>query len=383
MNTMVEENLKVPKLRFGEFSGAWESKKLNSIANIITGSTPSTAVQEYYNGPYLFVSPFDINNNKYVEETKTTLSELGFSKCRKIAAGSVCFVCIGSTIGKVAIVKEEFATNQQINTLTAFNNFSNDYIYYYLDKISKSIKLLAGIQAVPLINKSDFSKISIKVPMLAEQEKIANYLSALDEKLNLLSEKEKNLAQYKKAMMQKLFAQEIRFKDDEGKEFEAWEEKKLGEVADNISSGKSKKVDNGKIPLYGSTGIIGFSENSDYCGTKILIARVGANAGYMYKVTGSYGVTDNTLILNVIDNNIDFIHSSLSYINLNRFIFGSGQPLITGGLLKNLLIQLPCLAEQEKIAQFLSAIDEKINAVQKQIAAMQEFKKAMLQQMFV
>ena len=161
--------------------------------------------------------------------------------------------------------------------------------------------------------------------------------------------------------------------------------KKLGEICESISSGKSKLNDSSfKFPFYGSTGIIGYSENFDYSGKNILIARVGANAGSLYKVDGNYSVSDNTLILNLFTNmEPDFIYYFLMYSNLNKLVFGSGQPLITGGQLKGLKLNIPSPPEQTKIGNFLTAIDEKINKVDLQIKQTELWKKGLLQQMFV
>ena len=165
---------------------------------------------------------------------------------------------------------------------------------------------------------------------------------------------------------------------------DAWEMKKLGEICESISSGKSKLNDvSFKFPFYGSTGIIGYSENFDYSGKNILIARVGANAGSLYKVNGNYSVSDNTLILNLFKNiEPDFIYYFLKYSNLNKLVFGSGQPLITGGQLKGLKLNIPTLQEQQKIATFLSTVDEKLQALKKKKSLLETYKKGVMQKLF-
>jgi type I restriction enzyme S subunit len=172
----------------------------------------------------------------------------------------------------------------------------------------------------------------------------------------------------------------LRFPEFEGE----WEKKKLGDVAENISSGKSKtKEICGSYPLYGSTGLIGYSNINDYSGEKILIARVGANAGSLYKVEGEYSVSDNTLMLD-LSNEIDvnFIYSNLIKINLNKLVFGSGQPLITGGQLKSFEIYLPNFSEQQKIATFLTSVDEKLQALKKKKSLLEQYKKGVMQKIF-
>ena len=157
-----------------------------------------------------------------------------------------------------------------------------------------------------------------------------------------------------------------------------WERKKLEDIVQSISSGKSKNSDSqGKYPFYGSTGIISYSNDSDYSGHKILIARVGANAGFIYKVEGIYAVSDNTLILDTkYEKGLDFIFYYLLKFNLNKLIFGSGQPLITGGHLKSIEIRLPIIEEQKKISRFLSLIDTRIQAQKKIIGQLKTLMKA-------
>ena len=109
----------------------------------------------------------------------------------------------------------------------------------------------------------------------------------------------------------------------------------LGDVVQSISSGRSKDcVENGNYKFYGSTGIIGFRSTADYEGTAILIARVGANAGSLYMVNGKYNVSDNTLIVSADSQFTNYLYFYLSAINLNKLVYGSGQPLITGSMLK-------------------------------------------------
>jgi len=163
----------------------------------------------------------------------------------------------------------------------------------------------------------------------------------------------------------------------------AGEEKTLGEVCESVNSGKDKVEDNGNFNLYGSTGIIGKSNSKITNGTYILIARVGANAGQLNKVTGEFGVTDNTLIVKLKQSiNLSFVFYLLSYSDIKRLVFGSGQPLITGGQLKNLPIPIPTLHEQKKIADTLSSLDELITANNVKLEALKTHKQGLMQQLF-
>jgi type I restriction enzyme S subunit len=162
-----------------------------------------------------------------------------------------------------------------------------------------------------------------------------------------------------------------------------WEEGVLGQLLNGISSGRSKKDDSGKYELYGSTGVIGKTFDCFYSGCFILVARVGANAGYLTKIDGEIGVTDNTLVLVPKDSqNRDFIFLLLNKFNLNKLVFGSGQPLITGGQLKGLSLLSPSLPEQTKIAAFLSVVDTKIDQLTQKKALLETYKKGVMQQIF-
>lgn len=197
----------VPRLRFPEFRDTqeWEEKRLGNVGEIITGNTPSTANSYYYRGNKLFVSPGDMTNTRYITSTKTTLSEEGFKETRHVRANSILFVCIGSTIGKIAQNKYECATNQQINSVSPFSEYSNDFIYSALEYYANNIALIAGIQAVPIINKTAFSNVKIKFPCLPEQQKIANCLSSLDKLISAQTQKLEILKKHKKGLIQQLF----------------------------------------------------------------------------------------------------------------------------------------------------------------------------------
>lgn len=162
-----------------------------------------------------------------------------------------------------------------------------------------------------------------------------------------------------------------------------WERKTLEKISTNISSGKDRDSTHGNYDLYGSTGIIGKTLKATYNGTYILVARVGANAGLLTKAKGKFGVTDNTLVI-ILNHkeNIDYLYYLLEGIGLNKMVFGSGQPLITGGQLKNIKIYVPTPKEQQKIAATLSSLDDLITAQNEKLKALQAHKKGLMQQMF-
>ena len=172
------------------FSNSWEQRKLADVGNIITGTTPSTSDESNYNGGYLFVSPADINTNRYIEKTNTTLSKKGFESGRILNEGSVLFVSIGSTIGKVAQTKEKSTTNQQINAIEVNGKNNNNFIYSLLEKHSNNIRAGASTQAVPILNKTSFSLLEFNMPKIIEQEKIGQLFRQIDNLITLHQHKE-------------------------------------------------------------------------------------------------------------------------------------------------------------------------------------------------
>jgi type I restriction enzyme S subunit len=196
-----------PRLRFPEFqnTGDWGEQSVGDFGKVVTGNTPSTAQPAFYGGGIPFASPADISDLRFIDQTKTTLTPEGFAETRPIRAGSVLFVCIGSTIGKVAQNVRDCATNQQINSVVPSSKHSDNFVYFALSYASERIALLAGRQAVPIINKSLFSSVQLLVPKLAEQKRIADCLSTLEDLIAAATQEFDALKTHKKGLMQQLF----------------------------------------------------------------------------------------------------------------------------------------------------------------------------------
>lgn len=200
------EGAKVPEIRFYGFTDDWEQRKVSDLGNIVTGSTPPTKDKSNYDGEFLFVSPADIQGNRYVTNTITTLTEQGFNKGRILKEKSTLFVSIGSTIGKVAQTLEKSTTNQQINAIEPYCEFDEDFVFTLMEKTSGQIKSLAATQAVPIVNKTSFGEVEINVPLdIAEQIKIGVYFRNLDNLITLHQRKLEKLKNLKKACLKKMF----------------------------------------------------------------------------------------------------------------------------------------------------------------------------------
>jgi len=159
--------------------------------------------------------------------------------------------------------------------------------------------------------------------------------------------------------------------------------KEIDEITFSVSSGKiSNNLEDGEYNVYGSMGIIGTSNFYDYCGEKVLVARVGANAGSVNRINEKCCISDNTLVLepkNIIN---DYLYYSLSHYEPKRLIFGSGQPLVTGGQLKKIKLGIPNNSEQLKVSNFMNLLDKKIELQNKKIEDLKLFKSYTKNQLF-
>lgn len=183
----------------------WKKLKIKDIGEVITGTTPPTNRHDNYGNDFNFVTPGDLGKRKYVSITEKKLSLRGLKKAKLIPKGTIFFTCIGSTIGKMGIATQQMATNQQINSIFCKSDYCSEFVYYLLKYKSKRIRLLAGTQAVPIINKSSFEIIQILMPIdKEEQRKIASVLSTIDEEISTLQNQLSTLKQQKKGLMQQL-----------------------------------------------------------------------------------------------------------------------------------------------------------------------------------
>lgn len=165
----------------------WQSFSLNQIGTIITGRTPPTSDAENYNGNVPFVTPSDMDGRRVIDSVGRYLSERGAASVAAaiVPAGTVIVSCIGSDMGKAAITGSRSVTNQQINALITDEKTEGLFVYYNLSGRREEIRSLASGSAQPILNKSAFGKIEIRVPPLYHQRAISNVLSALDDKIEL------------------------------------------------------------------------------------------------------------------------------------------------------------------------------------------------------
>lgn len=389
----------------------WKVVKLGDVAKIITGSTPSTYDPKNYGDDYMFVSPSDIGRSKYINQTQKMVSKKGFLSARSIRKGSVMFVCIGSTIGKIAIAPQELITNQQINSIYSLVA-NNEYLYYILKKYNIKIKLLSGEQAVPIINKLEFSKTLIPIPSIKEQVKIAEILTIWDDAIAKQEQLIKQKQLLKKGLMQQIFSQKLRFKDDNGNNYPVWETKKLGELDIFISDGnygemypKSSEMKSCGVPFIRANNIknlcliwndMRFIDHdlhailkSGHLKTNDILVTTRGDIGMLGYVTEEFNgsnINAQICLLRVLKNIsskflLQFLSSNFGVLQFKALQTGSALKQLPKGNLAKVKIKLPWLPEQTKIANFLTTLDDGITNLTEQLKQLQLQKKGLMQQL--
>ena len=392
----------VPKLRFKEFDGNWYSNKIGEISECIV---PGRNKPKKFNGDIPWVTTPDLQGNIYVSDTKSD-SYISEDEAKNVGSkivpvNSVIMSCVGD-LGLFAINKKRIVINQQLHAFLLDNNkYDSLFILNALSKNKNYIDKVATKTALPYLNKDNCNSIPLYLSTFQEQTKIASFLSAVDEKISQLSQKHELLSQYKQGMMQKLFSQQIRFKADDGSAFGEWEEKQLGEIIKFVNGkGHENDVDSdGSYTLINSKFLStngSVTKKVNKCNQKVMndslvmvmsdVPNGKALAKVMYIQDGSNFALNQRIGMFIFHK--DHYPKFFQY-QLNRhqyylaFDSGVGQTNLKKEDVLNCPILVPCIEEQTTIANFLSAIDQKIEVVTQQIEQAKQWKKGLLQHMFV
>lgn len=420
---MMEKQKNKPRLRFPEFGGEWEKKKLGEIADVKTGPFGSSLHQHDYvemGTPIITVE--HLNELGIIHKNLPLVSDKDKLRLKSylLITGDLVFSRVGSVDRCSMISSKEngWLFSGRLLRVRFNDQFSSFFNYnFQLEKTKQNVRTIAVGQTMPSINTEILKSIQLDFPSLPEQTKIASFLTVVDEKLQSLKKKKGLLEEYKKGVMQKLFSQEIRFQDDtstslsasNGNDFPDWEVKKLGEVAERITK-KNKENNLNVLTISAQFGLISqlefFNKSvsaKDVSGYYLLNKNDFAyNKSYSngypmgaIKRLNRYeqGVV-STLYICFRFNGLVNLHFMEQYFEMglqNTEIEKVAQEGARNhGLLNigvndflNIDLNLPSIPEQTKIANFLSALDEKINHTQAQIEKTELWKKGLLQRMFV
>lgn len=389
---MAEVKKRIPKRRFKEFQNAeeWEQRKLEDIADIIGGGTPSTSNSEYWDGDIDWYAPAEIDEQIYASNSVRKITNLGLknSSAKILPADKTILFTSRAGIGKTAILSRPSATNQGFQSLVLFDDYNTYFIYSMSSEIKKKAEAVASGSTFLEISGKILGKLNICVPSKPEQEKIGAFFKTLDTLISLHQRKLDKIKSLKKAYLSEMFPVEgeskpkRRFKgfaDD-------WVQRKLGEIYKfQYGQFNNNPSNGGEYPVYGANGVIGGytefnAENS------VIIGHMGEYAGIVLWNEGKHFVTYNGIITTPKDKKIDsrFGYYMLYKKEIRVICGGSGQPFLSYEMLNKLSCSYPIdFAEQIKISKLFTNIDNLMTLHQQKLDKLKNLKKAYLNEMFV
>ena len=326
----------------------WPEVKFADVAEIVTGNTPPKKNPDNYGPGVPWVKPPDLDSWEPVTKTAETLSPKGQKLARLLPPGTVMVCCIGS-IGRVGIAGTTLATNQQINSLVFGPMVKPRFAYYYCRLISAQFQAAARNAVVPILNKSNFSKIKMPLPPLSEQRRIVEILDQADALRKKRAEADAKAAQILPALFYKMFG-------DPATNPKGLDKKKLGDLI-KVRSGNflpAKNMDlEGQYPVYGGNGINGYHSEYMFEHPVIVIGRVGVYCGAVYYSEPNCWVTDNALYVAEQSDDLHprYLAEALRVANLNQYAGRAGQPLISGSRIYPVEILVPPPEDQEVFAR--------------------------------
>lgn len=408
---------RTPRLRFPEFSRNWEKKKLGEVLiDLYNGQTPSRSRLDFWNGNINWLSSGELNRGVICKTAeKITKAGQQDAHLRIIPAGTFVIAITGleaaGTRGNCAILGLDTTVNQSCMALFPDDKKLNvTFLFKWYEKVGERYGIIytQGTKQQSY-NANIIKKMEIFLPSLPEQEKIADFFTALDEKINAKEKEIEEVKTLKKGFLQQLFPQEgetvprLRFTGFSG----AWEKKKLGEIAKIIGGGTPKtnvkEYWNGNINWYSPVEIGNsiYVSNSQRKITKeglknssatilpanktiLFTSRAGIGSMAILKTPGATNQGFQSIVVND-DIAPYFIYSAGDIIKRKAKKVASGSTFleISHKNMEELEIYIPSLPEQEKIADFFSTMDEKIEAMKQQRDALKAMKKGFLQQMFI
>jgi type I restriction enzyme S subunit len=420
-----------PAHRFPEFQndGEWEVKRLGEIAELFAGATPSTTKPEYWEGGTIpWMSSGEVHNGQIID-TEKRITQLGYDNCstKLVPANSVVVALAGQgkTRGTVAITRIQLCTNQSLCSILPNETYNSDYLYFYLGSRYETLRQISsGDGTRGGLNLQMLKDFPIPFPPLAEQRRIAESLSAIDEMISTTNKKYEQLKSYKKGLMQQLFISSmgggkiliinnlkipsLRF--PEFANDKEWDEKKLGEIVMRITD-RNKENNQNVLTISAQYGLVG---QYDYFNKNIASADVSnyylinkgdfaynksRSQGHPYGAIKSLRLYKKGVVSPLYicfrtkgkDYDCDFLEYYFDTDLIDEEIGKIAQEgarnhgllnISTTEFFDNVTIFVPTLPEQRKIAICLSSIDENINAYTEKVVQLGQYKKGLMQQMF-
>ncbi|WP_053444241.1 restriction endonuclease subunit S [Porphyromonas gingivalis] len=361
-------------MRFPQFNDQWKQTTLGEESVIIMGQSPSSS---NYNNKGLGLPLIQGNADM---RSGRTIIRLYTTEITKEALKDDIIMSVRAPVGALSITPFQCCIGRGVCAIRA-----GKYIYYYLQDCSKTWSKYSAGSTFDSITGENLRNLPLSLPSLAEQQKIADFLNLIDERIESCSETIKERKREKVALLNQLFSQKLRFPDFN----DEWTQTTLGEIADvyqptTISSSDLNGL--GDYYVYGANGIIGRYHSYNHQKKQICIACRGSSCGTVNLTKEYVWITGNSMVVNLDNHSYStklFVYYYLNTLNYAPYISGSGQPQIIRSSIVNITLRIPSLAEQKKIADFLSLIDERIEVEEELLEQYERQKRYLLRQMFV
>lgn len=380
----------------------WKELPIADVADTYAGGTPSRGRTDYFNGNIPWVSSSEVNL-PYIVDTKEKITQLALenSSAKWIPKNSVLVAMYGATAGVVSKVLIDATSNQAVLALVPKKELiDGDFLYYQVKENKEAILYLAQGSGQPNLSKELIDNFIIRLPnSLPTQRKIAQILSTADV---VIEKTQAAIAKYKaikQGMLHDLFTRGIdlqtgklrpRYEDAPELYKESslgfipveWEEKKLEKICsmksgEGITSLSIQEI--GDFPVYGGNGLRGFTTTFTHVGEFTLIGRQGALCGNITRVSGEFFASEHAVVVTVEnENNVDWLSQKLDTMNLNQYSEASAQPGLSVNKILRMSISKPSFQEQEKIAERLLSIDQKLQTEQSHLHKLQQLKAGLM-----
>ncbi|MDY2588204.1 restriction endonuclease subunit S [Winogradskyella aquimaris] len=408
LHTKTEKQL-VPQLRFAEFEENWETSLFDDLVFIVNGQV-DPKIEPYCHYPH--IGPGNMSSMtgellayRTAKEDQQTSGKYLFNE------DHVLYGKINPQLGKVVFPKFIGVCSADTYPIECKKQKLTPYFLKCLLMENRFYKYSVSVSrrtGMPKINREELSAFRFRYPTLPEQQKIASFLSSVDTKLQQLTQKKELLVQYKKGVMQQLFSQQLRFKQKDGSDYPDWEEKKLGEVAERMIL---KNTDNQITFVLTNSAIQGIVSQQDYFDKDIANQSnlqgyyIVSKDDFVYNPRISTSAPVGPIKRNKLQKGVmsplysifrfnepllEYFEHYFETTNWHKYLhsvanFGARHDRmnITNSDFYKMPIPMPCFEEREQIANYLSGLDTKIETLAQQITQTQQFKKGLLQQMFV
>lgn len=375
-----------PKLRFSEFKGEWNESNVGSL--ISNSSEKFNPLKETVNLPCVELEHLSQGTGEIIGYCSSVEQK---SIKNKFNEKNVLFGKLRPYLKKYAKPDFKGVCSSEIWVLSS-QRLNTNFLFQYIQ--TRAFLDLTLIQSGSKMPRAEWEMVAdgtIFYPQEKEQTKIAEFLSAVDDKISQLSQQLELLNQYKKGVMQKIFSQEIRFKNENGEDFEEWENSFIGNECKITTGNKDtqNKIDDGIYPFFVRSQTVERINSYSMDCEAILTSGDGVGVGKNYHyINGKFDFHQRVYCL------YDFserLNGKYLFIYFSQFFFDRVKRLsaknsvdsVRMDMISKMEIKLPSTPEQEKIAEFLTAIDERIDHTTAQLTHTKQWKKGLLQQMFV